>query len=52
MKNHKFKSQECESTNFILKISDNGSGISELEIENLDISGMQLVTIIYKEPNS
>lgn len=39
-----FKRQEYESTNFTLKISDNGVGIPELEIENLDSLGMQLVT--------
>jgi len=39
-----FKRQEYESTNFTLKISDNGVGIPELDIENLDSLGMQLVT--------
>jgi PAS domain S-box-containing protein len=33
-----------ESTSFILTISDNGVGIPEFEIENLDSLGMQLVT--------
>ncbi|MDQ1276703.1 MAG: hypothetical protein QG610_2281, partial [Euryarchaeota archaeon] len=39
-----FKKEESESTSFTLKISDNGVGIPELEIENLDSLGMQLVT--------
>ncbi|HIH75054.1 MAG TPA: PAS domain S-box protein [Methanosarcina sp.] len=39
-----FKEKECESTNFTLKISDNGVGIPEFDIENLDSLGMQLVT--------
>ncbi len=40
-----FEREECESTSFTLKISDNGVGISKnLEIENLDSLGMQLVT--------
>ena len=30
--------------NFILKISDNGVGIPELNIDNLNSLGMQLVT--------
>ena len=39
-----FKREECEGTNFTLKISDNGIGIPELKVENLDSLGMQLVT--------
>ncbi|MGD9777192.1 MAG: sensor histidine kinase, partial [Methanosarcina sp.] len=40
----KFKSEESEGTVFVLKISDNGLGIPEIDVENLDSLGMQLVT--------
>jgi len=43
-KSARFKREECEGTDFTLKISDNGVGIPELDIENLDSLGMQLVT--------
>ena len=39
-----FECEDCESTSFILTIYDNGMGIPELEIKNLDSLGMQLVT--------
>jgi len=39
-----FECEDCESTSFILTIYDNGMGILELEIEDLDSLGMQLVT--------
>jgi two-component sensor histidine kinase len=40
-----FESEECKSTGFTLKISDNGIGIPEnLNIEELDSLGFQLVT--------
>jgi PAS domain S-box-containing protein len=38
------KIKGCKNTTFILSISDNGVGIPELEIENLDSLGLQLVT--------
>ena len=39
-----FECEDCESTSFILTIYDNGMGIPELEIKDLDSLGMQLVT--------
>ncbi len=45
-----FESEECESTGFILKISDNGIGIPEnLNIEELDSLGFQLVTSLVEQ---
>lgn len=39
------KNEDCKSTGFSLIVSDNGVGISEeLNIEDLDSLGMQLVT--------
>ncbi len=39
------KKEGCQSTNFIMTVSDNGLGIPEnLDIEDLDSLGMQLVT--------
>jgi PAS domain S-box-containing protein len=38
------KRENRENTDFTLKISDNGVGMPELDIENLDSLGMQLVT--------
>ncbi|HOW15024.1 PocR ligand-binding domain-containing protein [Methanosarcina sp.] len=38
------KRENRENTDFTLKISDNGIGMPELDIENLDSLGMQLVT--------
>ena len=38
------RKEGCESTSFILTISDNGVGIPEFDIEDLDSLGMQLVT--------
>lgn len=41
------KSEGCESTKFILSVSDNGVGIPEsLDIEDLDSLGLQLVTTL------
>ncbi len=40
----KVKRENRENTDFTLKISDNGVGMPELDIENLDSLGMQLVT--------
>ena len=41
------KSEDCESAGFILTVSDDGIGIPEnLEIENLDSLGFQLVTTL------
>ena len=41
------ESEDCESASFILTVSDNGIGIPEnLEIEDLDSLGMQLVTTL------
>jgi two-component sensor histidine kinase len=40
-----FESKDCENSNFVLTVSDNGVGIPEnLDIEDLDTLGMQLVT--------
>jgi two-component sensor histidine kinase len=45
-----FESEECESTGFTLKISDNGIGIPEnLNIEELDSLGFQLVTSLVEQ---
>ena len=45
--NGEFESEDCKSTSFILTVSDNGIGIPEnLEIEDLDSLGMQLVTTL------
>jgi len=42
-----FESEDCKSTAYVLSISDNGVGIPEdLEIENLDSLGIQLVTTL------
>ncbi|RPJ73203.1 MAG: sensor histidine kinase, partial [Alphaproteobacteria bacterium] len=42
-----FESEDCESSNFVLTISDNGVGIPEnLDIEDIDSLGMQLVTTL------
>jgi two-component sensor histidine kinase len=39
--------EDCESTCFTLRVSDNGVGIPEnLEIEDLDTLGFQLVTTL------
>ena len=47
IKLHREESEDCESTSFILTVSDNGVGIPEnLEIEDLDSLGMQLVTTL------
>jgi two-component sensor histidine kinase len=47
IKLHREESEDCKSTSIILNISDNGIGIPEdLEIEDLDSLGMQLVTIL------
>jgi PAS domain S-box-containing protein len=44
---HREEKEDCESVNFILTVSDNGVGIPEnLEIEDLDSLGMQLVTTL------
>jgi PAS domain S-box-containing protein len=44
---HREESEDCESVNFILTVSDNGVGIPEnFEIEDLDSLGMQLVTTL------
>jgi PAS domain S-box-containing protein len=41
------ESEDCKSTSFVLNISDDGIGIpKDLEIEDLDSFGMQLVTIL------
>ena len=41
------ENEDCESTGFVLKISDDGIGIPEdIEIEDLDSLGMQLVTTL------
>jgi len=47
IKLHREESEDCKSTSFILTVSDNGIGIPEnLEIEDLDSLGMQLVTTL------
>ena len=47
IKLQKDESEDCKSTSFILTVSDNGIGIPEnLEIEDLDSLGMQLVTTL------
>jgi len=44
------KNQDCESTIFILTVSDNGVGIAEnIKIKNLDTLGMQLVTSLVNQ---
>jgi PAS domain S-box-containing protein len=46
-KNGESKNEDCMHTNFILSVSDNGVGIPEdLDIEDLDTLGMQLVTTL------
>ena len=43
------KGKSVRSTNFTLKISDNGVGIPEnLKVENLDSLGMQLITSLVR----
>jgi two-component sensor histidine kinase len=47
VKLHREESEDCESASYILTVSDNGIGIPEnLEIEDLDSLGMQLVTTL------
>ncbi len=47
IKLHREESEDSKSTGFILTVSDNGIGIPEnLEIEDLDSLGMQLVTTL------
>ena len=47
IKLHREESEDCESSSYVLNISDDGIGIPEdLEIEDLDSLGMQLVTIL------
>jgi PAS domain S-box-containing protein len=42
-----FECEDCESTSFILTVSDNGIGIPEhLDIEDLDSLGIQLITAL------
>ena len=42
--------KECKSTSYVLSISDNGIGIPEdLDIENLDSLGLQLVTTLVEQ---
>ncbi len=38
-----FENKECKSTSFVLIVSDNGMGIPELDFEDIDSLGMQLV---------
>jgi two-component sensor histidine kinase len=46
----RLRREECNNTSFILTISDNGVGIPEdLDIENLDSLGMQLVTTLVNQ---
>jgi hypothetical protein len=45
-KSVEFESENCKITSFTLTISDNGLGIPELNIEDLDSLGMQLVTTL------
>ncbi len=40
------ESEDCKITSFALTVSDNGVGIPELDIEDLDSLGMQLVTTL------
>ena len=50
--NIKCKNGDCKSTVYTLSISDNGIGIpKDLEIENLDSLGLQLVTSLVKQLN-
>ena len=47
IKLHREESEDCKGISFILIVSDNGIGIPEnLEIEDLDSLGMQLVTTL------
>jgi Signal transduction histidine kinase len=51
-KNKSFESEDCKSTSFTITISDNGIGIPEnLDIEDLDSLGMQLVTTLVDQLN-
>jgi two-component sensor histidine kinase len=47
-----FESEDCEISNFVLIISDNGVGIPELDIEDLDSLGMQLITTLVDQLDS
>jgi two-component sensor histidine kinase len=38
-----FESESCENTSFTLTVSDNGIGIPEIDIEDFDTLGVQLV---------
>ena len=40
------ESEDCKITSFALTVSDNGVGIPEIDIEDLDSLGMQLVTTL------
>ena len=42
--NEDCESEDCKMTSFTLTISDNGVGFSELDIEDIDSLGLQLVT--------
>ena len=44
-----FENKEFESTSFVLIVSDNGIGIPELDFEDLDSLGMQLVTSLVNQ---
>jgi two-component sensor histidine kinase len=41
-----FEGEDCETSSFVLTISDNGVGIPELDIEDLDSLGIQLITAL------
>jgi PAS domain S-box-containing protein len=46
----KLHREECKSSNFTLSVSDNGIGIPEdLDIENLESLGLQLVTTLVEQ---
>jgi two-component sensor histidine kinase len=48
--NGECKIEGNRNTNFVLSVSDNGIGISkDLDIENLDSLGLQLVTTLVKQ---
>jgi two-component sensor histidine kinase len=45
----KFDSKDFKSTSFVLIVSDNGMGIHELDFEDLNTLGMQLVTSLVNQ---
>ncbi len=44
-----FENKDFKSTSFVLIVSDNGMGIHELDFEDLNTLGMQLVTSLVNQ---